>query len=218
MLNQKRERVMLNILINSHLLKFTKKNVFFISLVLLSLLFSACSVTPQGSSKDDALVTPVVKESYIAAISAMKSGDLNKAQTLLNKLILKNPNISNAHVNLAIIYIQQKLIDKAKISLEQALKLNPNNVYALNQLGIIHRKNGDFSASKNAYEKAISIDSDYSLAYLNLGILYDLYLYDLQNAIQYYKKYQELTKSQDKKVEKWIIDLERRQKKPLALK
>jgi hypothetical protein len=34
-------------------------------------------------------------------------------------------------------------------------------------------------------------------------------LYDLNQAMQHYKKYQSLTKGSDKLVAKWVIDLER---------
>ncbi|MCK5724992.1 MAG: tetratricopeptide repeat protein [Gammaproteobacteria bacterium] len=148
----------------------------------------------------------------------MQAGKTKKAQDLFINLIDKQPNISNAHVNLGIIFIKNKSLNEAENAFMQALKINPENIYALNQLGILHRQQGNFSESKSAYEKAISIESEYAFAHLNLGILYDLYLYDFPKAIEQYKKYQKITDDKNKQVNKWIVDLERRYKKSLTLK
>lgn len=102
---------------------------------------------------------------------------------------------------------------KQKNSFNRALEINPNNIYALNQLGFLYRRQGDFSRAKASYEKAIVINSDYAYAHLNLGILYDLYLYDLEKAIEQYQIYKELSKDDEKQIEKWIFELERRHKK-----
>ena len=60
------------------------------------------------------------------------------------------------------------------------------------------------------YLQAIKHKSDYAIAYLNLGILYDLYLQELNDALDHYKQYQTMTNNNDKLVDKWIIDLEHR--------
>ena len=56
----------------------------------------------------------------------------------------------------------------------------------------------------------IKIDSKYARAHLNLGILFDLYLQDLEKALQQYRKYQKLTSDENTQVAGWIIDIERR--------
>ena len=176
---------------------------------------AACSVTQKEvSSSASAEKNPV----YIEAIAAMKSGDLNEARSLFLEVIDKQPGLANAHVNMGIIFIKNKSYEEAENAFNRALAINPNNIYALNQLGFLHRKQGDFSKAKTSYEKAIDINSNYAYAHLNLGILYDLYLYDLESAIEQYKIYNELSKEEDKQIGKWIFELERRQKKPLAPK
>lgn len=187
--------------------------------LLLALIFmlqlAACSVTEEGaSSSSNAVKNPV----YIEAVAAMKSGNLDEARRLFLEVIEKQPGLANAHVNMGIIFIKNKSFEEAENAFNRALTLNPNNIYALNQLGFLYRKQGDFSKAKTSYEKAIDINSNYAYAHLNLGILYDLYLYNLESAIEQYKIYNELSKEEDKLVEKWIFELERRQKKPLAPK
>ncbi len=218
---------MLNTLIKtlfSFALIFTKRasilqyNIIFA--VSIAILLPACSVTPPTSHTkgDSKLIKAEHKAAFTQAVSAMQAGKTKRAQNLFINLIDKQPNISNAHVNLGIIFIKNKSLNEAENAFIQALKINPENVYALNQLGILYRQQGNFSESKSAYEKAISIESEYAFAHLNLGILYDLYLYDFPKAIEQYKKYQEITDDKNKQVNKWIVDLERRYKKSLTLK
>ena len=215
MLKKRREKLML---INytkplfSMLINHQGRAIFSLAL---TLILSACSVTPGSELTDNQELSTASNKNYTEAISEMKSGKLKRAQILLSKVIRQQPNFSNAHVNLGIIYIKMKMFKKAEDSLQLALKINPDNIYALNQLGFLYRVNGEFSKAKDSYEKAISIDSNYVNAHLNLGILYDLYLYDLDNAIEQYKIYTDLSKNKDKKVSKWIFDLERRNKKTL---
>lgn len=187
--------------------------------IILGLLFiSACSVTQQGTEQSSDTTGPVHSTAYKNALSAMKSSELKQAQSLLQDIINQQPNFSNAHVNLGIVFLRRNSLSEAENSFNHALRINPENIFALNQLGILHRKQGNFSAAKSFYEKAIDIKSDYANAHLNLGILYDLYFYDFPKAITQYKSYQALTKDKNKQVEKWIIDLERRHKKSLEPK
>jgi len=202
MRKKKREKIMLS----------KQSPILHLIIVFTALLFSACSVTQQGT--DNTTKAGLKKEysaTYADALSSMKNGESKQAQKLLQQVINQQPDFSNAHVNLGIVFFKNNSLNEAENSFHHALRTNPENIYALNQLGILYRKQGKFSAAKSSYEKAIDINSDYALAYLNLGILYDLYLYDFPNAIKHYNKYQGLTENKDKQVEKWIIDLERRQ-------
>lgn len=188
---------------------------FLLALVFTLQLF-ACSVTQEetGSIASNA----IKNETYKSAITAMKSGELTEARNLFLVVIKQQPEIAGTHVNLGIIFIQKKSFDEAENSFNRALEIDPNNIYALNQLGFLYRQQGNFSKAEASYTKAININSSYAYAHLNLGILYDLYLYDLEKAIEQYKIYNELSKEKDKQVEKWIFDLERRHNKPLAKK
>ena len=187
--------------------------------IVLGLFFiSSCSVTQQVQEQNSESNPPIHSAVYKNALSAMKNSELKQAQSLLQDVINQQPDFSNAHVNLGIVFLRKNSLSEAENSFNHALRINPKNIFALNQLGILHRQQGDFSAAKSSYEKAVDINSDYANAHLNLGILYDLYLYDFPNAIEQYKSYQALTKNTNKQVEKWIIDLERRHKKSLEPK
>lgn len=220
MLKQKNVNAMLNILIKHHFSAIKNKQVLLLLVILAAMLMPACSATQQESSaaNDRGALNDKHKESFAEAISAMKAGKLKKAQTILISLINERPDFSTAHLNLGIIFLKNNSLVEAENSFQQALKTEPENIYALNQLGILYRQQGNFTDSKSAYEKAININSEYAFAYLNLGILYDLYLYDFPMAIEQYKKYLDIADDKDKKISKWIIDLERRHKKSLSKK
>ena len=182
------------------------------------LYLTGCSVTPETGGSIQSGDDSTRSDSYKSAVSAMKSGELNKARDLFIDVINKQPNLSDAHVNLAIIYTKNKSFSEAENSLNRALSINPNNIYALNQIAFLYRTQGNFTKAKESYLKAIDINSSYAYAHLNLGILYDLYLYDIERAIEQYKKYNALSTEKDKLVEKWIFDLERRHNKPVSNK
>lgn len=192
------------------------KTFYFLLASFFILQLNACSVTSDSESYLDSSTTK--SGAYTSAVAEMKSGDLHKARNLFIEAINMQPNLSDAYVNLGIIFIQNKSFTEAENSFNQALTINPNNIYALNQIGFLYRQQGDFSKAKASYIKAIDINSNYAYAHLNLGILYDLYLYDLESAIEQYKIYNELSKEKDKLVEKWIFDLERRHNKSVTKK
>ena len=218
MLKQKCESFMLNKYISQITFSTSYSYSRILPVVLLALMISACSVNPESAPQATKQLSPETKKLYAEAIKKMKSGNTKKAQLLLSKVIRQQPGFSNAYVNMGILYIKMNMNKKAELSFQQALKIEPGNKYALNQQAFIYRVNGDFAKAKENYEKAINIDSDYANAHLNLGILYDLYLYDLESALQQYKKYNELSKGKNKQVSKWIFELERRYKKSLSQK
>ena len=79
---------------------------------------------------------------------------------------------------------------------------------------LLEREFGEkFEEARDNYEKALKIDPNYAYAHLNYGILLDLYLGELDNALDHYQTYQKLAPEEDKEVEKWIVDLERRIKR-----
>ena len=97
-------------------------------------------------------------------------------------------------------------------SLLRVIELNPGRPEAYNQMGIFYRHIGRFTDARKMYEGALKIDARYQSAQLNLGILYDLYLGSISMALGSYKKYQGLLSNEDKQVNLWVADLEKRQK------
>jgi len=153
------------------------------------------------------------RKDYDVAIAAMKSGNIARAKNILSNLTQTYPDLAGPHVNLGIIHFRADEIDKAEEAFKQALKINPDSAVSLNHLGIIYRGKGKFAEAKSNYERALDISPNYAYAHLNYGILLDLYLGELDEALDHYQKFQELAPGKDKEVKNWIIDLERRIKR-----
>ena len=184
-----------------------------------AMLMAACAAPPKKEkapedTKKEALpavqVNPDAKKKYDDALSAMRASDMEKAKRLLSELVKAYPDLSGPQTNLGILYYRSNEIDLAEKAFEDAIKVNPNSAVSYNHLGIINRNKGNFKQAQDLYEKALKIDPDYAYAHLNLGILLDLYIGDLESALDHYQRYQKLSKEEDKDVDKWIVDLERR--------
>ena len=132
------------------------------------------------------------------------TGDFVDAELRFEEFLLQYPEYPGAHVNLAIIHVQNGDDEAASAALDAALMLDPDYAPALNQQGMLFRRNGNFLEAEAAYLKAVTASPDY-----NLGVLYELYLQRLDVALHHFEVYQELDGG-DKQVEKWIADLRRR--------
>lgn len=193
--------------------------------ILLVSFFAGCAATGPGSiaekgetveqaqKKPAPKVDPKAMAAYASAVAALRAGNTSLAETKFQQIVKDYPNYSGPHNNLGIIYFHAGDVDKAKASFDKALELNPESVVSLNHLGIISRGEGEFEKAYEYYDRALKIDPDYAYVHLNMGILLDLYMGKLPEALDHYKRYQELSKEEDKKVNGWIVDLERRIKK-----
>jgi tetratricopeptide (TPR) repeat protein len=146
---------------------------------------------------------------YEQAIAVMATGDFVDAELRLKEFLLQYPNYPGAYVNLAIIHVSNGDDLAAEAAVNAALALDPDHHAALNQQGMLLRRNGKFIEAEAAYLKAVTSKPDYALAHYNLGVLNELYLQRLDTALQHFELYFELV-SDDKQVERWIVDLTRR--------
>ena len=176
-------------------------------LALIVLLLSGCG-TFTGTTQPD--VPEQVKLAYRTALDSMKAGKNKRAIKQFNEIVTSYPDLAGPHTNLGMLYLKTNSLDQAEQALLKAVELNPKNVIGYNYLGIVYRNKGRFDDAEKAYLKALEINSNYNYAHLNLGILYDLYKADLPRALTHYQKYLSLTNNPDKMVEKWIVDLKRR--------
>ena len=178
-----------------------------IALLLASLLLvSGCSSTGPASSKKAGYSSP----EYQQARALMEAGQFRDAIPVLQAVNQARPKLAEPYVNLAIAYRHTEQPEKALAALEKAIELEPNSAPAHHQMGIVYRELGLFDESLAAYRKALKLKPDYALAHLNLGILYDLYLQRPDQALGQYRQYQKASAGEDKQVDGWILDLQRR--------
>jgi tetratricopeptide (TPR) repeat protein len=182
----------------------------FCIIIICTQLLCACAGISSLSSSEETKSLIKLPQNYDKAIAAAKNGKTADAIKLLSEVTKSYPDFSPAYTNLGLQYLKNKKQDNAEKNLRTAISLNPQDAIAYNHLGIILRHRGKFNDAKDMYNSAIKSKDDYANAHLNLGILYDMYLYELPQALRHYKSYQTITKNSDKLVSKWIIDLERR--------
>jgi tetratricopeptide (TPR) repeat protein len=87
--------------------------------------------------------------------------------------------------------------------------LIPDHPVACNQYGLLFRKSGRFDDARKIYEQGLAQFPDYSPLHRNLGILCDLYLNELETALQQYEIYSQAV-PEDDQVKLWIADLRAR--------
>ncbi len=149
---------------------------------------------------------------YEEAIAALKSGDTDLAIELLVQVSNDAPDKPFVFTNLGLAYFKLQQLELAEQAFKQALARDDDDAVAHNHLGILQRHKGQFEEARDRYQRAIDINGEYARAHLNLGILFDIYLQDLQQALQHYRKYQSLINEEDSQVAGWIVDIERRLK------
>ncbi|MGA1824188.1 MAG: protein kinase domain-containing protein [bacterium] len=121
------------------------------------------------------------------ASSIMKE-DPDKAETLLHKSILLDPNSANAHFLLGRLYMIQKNNTKAIESYKKAVEIDPQMPKALFNLGYMSAKNKDYTKAEEMYERVIALSPEFvDEALFNLGLMHAK-LGETEQGIEYLRK------------------------------
>ncbi|MFO7604667.1 MAG: tetratricopeptide repeat protein [Gammaproteobacteria bacterium] len=181
--------------------------------VVLLVLLQGCAGTGLNEGKTTSaqpVASAEARAEFERAVAILKSGQPSVALPLFQDMAKRYPTLAGVQVNIGIIHLQGGQTDAATAAFKRAIAINPGNAVAHHHLGIAYRQGGRFDAAREAYLQALKLNPDYAHAHLNLGILYDLYLQQLEQALQHYQQFQRLAASEDKQVDNWVIDLERR--------
>jgi Flp pilus assembly protein TadD len=149
------------------------------------------------------------RSDFEKAVGLVEQGDLAGGIALLEQAAEKAPDATLVHIDLGIAYRLDEQHELAVKSLERAVELNPRHPMALNELGIAYRKVGRFDDARASYQKALAVVPGFHFARRNLAILCDVYLGDLECALEHYERYAEMMPD-DEQVPIWIADLRRR--------
>lgn len=155
---------------------------------------------------EEARIGGDVRADYETALSYLQQGRHEEGIALLEKVAEAAPELSAPRIDLGIAQHRAGDLEAAEESLKLALESNPEQPVAHNELGIIYRKTGRFTESRRSYEAALAVYPGFHFARRNLAILCDLYLADLQCALQNYEAYMKTVPS-DEEASMWIADL-----------
>jgi len=208
---------------NHHQLTATIRAVF--AIVIGAVILAGCSSTTSKPQRtvanieiheavgftitEEVHVSDADRLKYNEALRYLRDGNLEKGIALLEEVAEAAPMVTAPRIDLGIAYHRQGNLKAAEASLTQALELNANHPVAHNELGIVYRKEGRFLDAKHAYEAAIAVYPGYHHARRNLAILCDLYLADLDCALNQYEAYM-ATVPADAEASMWIADLRNR--------
>ena len=158
---------------------------------------------------EDARISNATRSDYDSALGELNQGTQDQGIELLERVVAASPGLSAPRIDLGIAYHQAGNLEAAEAQLLEALALNPTHPVALNELGIIYRKTGRFAEARASYEAALDVYSGYHFARRNLAVLCDLYLGDLDCALENYEAYMQTVPGDDEATI-WIADLKGR--------
>lgn len=146
---------------------------------------------------------------YQQGLYALGSRDYDNAKIIFAQFIEKHPAMAGAYVNLALIAYREEDFQGTENLVTQAIGLNPSQAQAYHLRAQLHLKNGDIKKARGDYIEAITIKPDYTNAHYNLALLYDIYLQDIEQAIEQYSIYLSLLGKEDEATKDWIDHLRR---------
>jgi len=177
------------------------------------LMVSACSQdNVRGVPNADArpvVADDSIEQMFTEALSHLQQQEYHQGIELLETLTAKENRLTAPFVNLGIAYSRTGNTKKAEYSFSRALRLDAGHAVANNELGLLYRKTGRFNAAKSAYMNALVEHPDYLPVRKNLGILCELYLHDMECALEQYQAYLEYA-PEEETVARWALELKQR--------
>lgn len=148
-------------------------------------------------------------DELLAAIVLLKAGDFRQAEVNLEEIVKVRPDLVEAYFNLGWARFQLKKCRDAIPALQEGLKQRPAEIAAVNLIAICQRTLGQFAEAEKTYQQGLLLAPDNDKMHLNIGVLYDLYLFRPDLALEHYRRFQSLQKTPDARVAGWIALLER---------
>ena len=146
---------------------------------------------------------------YQAALQVLRQERYEQGIAMLLDIVDIAPEITAPYIGLGIAYGKTGDLTAAEEALLNALALAPDHPIAHNELGIVYRMTGRFDEARTSYEQALSVYPGFHYARRNLGVLCDLYLADMNCALEHYEAYLSAV-DDDPEVAIWVTDIRNR--------
>jgi len=155
---------------------------------------------------EEARIGGDVRADYETALSYLQQGRHDEGIALLERVAAAAPELSAPRIDLGVAQHRAGDLEAAEKNLLLALESNSEQPAAHTELGTIYRKTGRFDEARKSYESALAVYPGFHFARRNLAVLCDLYLADLECALQNYEAYMKTVPS-DEEASMWIADL-----------
>lgn len=183
-----------------------------IAALALTLILCACSqdtIKQDSAAAHQIVVDDNVKLMFTRALTHLEQQEYDEGIALLETLTANEQRLAAPYVNLGIAYSRTGKAKKAEHNFSKALRLDIGHAVANNELGLLYRKTGRFNAARTVYQNALIKNPDYLPVRKNLGILCELYLHDLECALEQYRAYLEYAPDEET-VARWTAELNQR--------
>jgi TolA-binding protein len=154
-------------------------------------------------------VDPEIRQEFQQALTMLEAENYADAIRLLKGVTGKTSKYTAPFINLGIAYARTGDLEKAEENFNKALEINSQHPVASNELGLVYRQTGRYSEARQLYESLLSLYPDFLPARKNLGVLCDIYIQDLDCALEQYKEYLKGIPD-DEKVKIWVADVKSR--------
>jgi len=124
---------------------------------------------------------------YNKAVQAHLTGKLAEAISEYQNALTLNPEFSQAHCNLGLIYNQQHNYAKALSEFRKSLAINPKDAITYNGIGAALRAEKDMVGAIKNWQTAVSLDPKLATAHYNLGTAYEIQK-DTDRALESYRQ------------------------------
>lgn len=113
----------------------------------------------------------ICRRFYNAGLKAIEKGKYKKAEALLKRVLLMDPDFEDAKYQLGLVYLNQKSFDKASESLETVVKSSPKNLDAVVALAQSLQSQKAFDSAMEHYGSVLQAREDDFDALYGMGFI-----------------------------------------------